>query len=237
MSHTPEEAVSYATWWVRDVLEPKEPVYLIRRAEAPHLFHQWATVAVAHTVSTQRSDVRSFLDAAGRWRGHGFACVIDLGRLRESVLLADCRDLLLHEYGHHLLIAERPAPDAPSDLPAADAAEVESYRGLYDLATTTTCPWFNHEADFVRIMLHCWHRSWVRRRPLEARNVWAAGPAYGLAPIGDYLRVLWPTGDLQRHERTPLEEIAQTPIPLVFEDFSQADCERYKQAHHDEFSR
>jgi hypothetical protein len=168
------------------------------------------------------------LESRGDWRGNGFACVIDCEALATggATLKANARDLTLHEFGHFLL--EKPEAGEPIVERLPTTEEVTKYRRLYDLVAAEVVPWLDHELDFLRIMLHCWHRSLVRRRPLSERNILAAGATYGLSPIRDYLAVMRPIGELERYERTPLEEVAQTEPPAELVRFFEADCLRWK---------
>jgi hypothetical protein len=229
-SQVEADALSFADWWLRDVCEPLRPLYLIARSEAPHLFRLWRSDAAAHTLDTREREVRLHLESRGDWQGHGFACVLDMEALSSvgSTLLTSCRDLALHEFAHGLLWKPVEEENGPVEYPSPPAEEVAAYRGLYDRVVATVEPWVDHGAAFLRIMVHLWHRSIIRKRSLSARNIWAAGSHYGLSPIGDYLAVLRSTGDLERYERTPLEEIARTEPPAELVRFFKADCLRWK---------
>ena len=157
-----------------------------------------------------------------RWQGHGFVTLLDMDRLR-PVKPAMVRAIVLHEYCHYLLKPDRPAADSPSSIEPLTATEMAGYRVLHD-AVRERKPWHGHGAAFIWVMCAVWLRSHERGSPLCGLDILAAGGAYGLSPVADY--VVRAEADLAQLAGVPLEDIARRPVPESVQRLFEADTSR-----------
>jgi hypothetical protein len=137
------------------------PMYVVSQSR---LTPDVGAVSVCHAFTSPSLDLH-LREAIGRdWRGRG-ACVVvnDEGLRRDFPDSFETRFLgtIIHELAH---ILERPSPYRPR--PDADAKKLHS-ESLQIAAVVSgpptpneiETPWYGHEARFIRIAVHLWHRS------------------------------------------------------------------------------
>lgn len=230
-----EVARRYAIGWLRNVLPElaETPVYIIGLDEAPELWRPIGAGAHAHVTFDEDPMVRDHLQRHGLWQGPGFVFMYHW-RMPGGDSPVRLRNLAAHEYVHHVLqrALEREAPPAVTPGPVAEPEpEPETAEDLAAVwrAYGTVLewrPWYDHDAPFIRLMIHIWARSERAQRPLLGFDVLAAGAQYGLSPIREYRTVLG--NEPAELAYLPLVDVARIPVSAGFRDFFDFDSARYR---------
>ncbi|OWY70402.1 hypothetical protein B7486_16570 [cyanobacterium TDX16] len=192
------------------------------------------------------------LAQAGRWRGQGIAFSIDVEKIQERCEYIDLdavlaqfpnipekrlRDLMFterllatsaHEICHGIVdgVAEYSGEESiklASEVIEAVADGRRKCRGGSD-GGETGVPWIDHEAQYIRVVLHMARRCNRAGRDITATQI--MDPLdYGLSPMSAFAAAL---GDEpERLETTNILDISKTPAPDEFSAFWKADVRRW----------
>ncbi len=198
------------------------PIYLSTPTE---LGEEWnIDRAAAYTTTWLDWHTKPQLEAAGRWKGPGFAVVV----CREWLLHGDMPDVLgrlTHEIAHVInnrSSVKRLACDLDPALGPEYAAKVETAAEVDKAFRDFEFPkWFCHEAEFIRSALHLHFRLWEAGHWTTPQSMFIAGESYGVSDGMEYrLRLI---DELKREIDTPIAELLTTPAPEGFIELWQAD--------------
>lgn len=180
--------------------------------------------------------LRDRLEAQGRWRGRGFACVIfehcfaelDARRKTDAMLAA-----LLHEAAHWFdcprpEIRDKPVSEWSQTSPElADRQFVVSVQSEIEQEREqgkrpAVEPWACHDFGFIRAAWHLFFRACENGYEPNPRMMLIGG--FGLNPPEQYLTEL--QGEPLRRINEPLRRVMADEPPLSFMRFALADLER-----------
>jgi hypothetical protein len=202
------------------------PIYLSTPAE---LGDEWAlSGAAAYTSTWLDWHTKPQLEAAGRWKGPGFAVVV----CRDWFLQGDMPDVLgrlTHELAHAIIGSrssiKRMACDVDPALGPEYAAKVETAAEVEKAFRDFELPkWSCHEADFIRVALHLHQRLWERGHWTTPAAMFIAGDLYGVSSGKAYRERL--IDELKSEIETPIAELLATPAPEGFTALWKADTSR-----------
>lgn len=180
--------------------------------------------------------LRPWLATLGRWRGRGFACLID-DRLPRWLVVG----IVLHELAHWLtyqdqvmatcdedsageLVAEHvgvvhPRRDGPGVLSVAVESAIAGARPLRVATPNAQERRDAHDLAFHRAAVHVRHRA--KLAGIDVRNLTFAGDAYGLSSPLSYIEALAEECECMVGE--PIAGVLASPAPDQLAELWQAD--------------
>ena len=167
------------------------------------------------------------LQAAGRWRSRGFACIIADTRDGRPSSPRERIELVLHELAHYL--------DDAANQPVCQSRTLDELAPLTTSCETRTepvdfashklsrDPWHGHGETFIRACAHTAYRATQAGLSATLSDLRAAGPTYGLSVPAAYLRAL---GDECREgEDDLILDVLRSPAPARFSALFARDTE------------
>jgi len=155
------------------------PIYIVGKGAARRAGILEAGDFAGLTSIGMSGDLRRLLEGQGRWRGRGFATIVDVAGITTTAAL---QGIILHEYAHHCEAAAATAQCADAmGLAAYDAALSEPRK---DLGVERPAPPRDeikemHGPRFLRLAIHA-----------ELRAVWRCAP--GVRIVVDPPAYGWP---------------------------------------------
>ncbi len=194
-------------------IEPVElgdgPVYLLDAASAA-----WfdSSTCIGATHPSFDLLLRPILESQGRWRGRGFACLLDVEWFAANAkpwgwrLKAVCRTTI-HELAHRVCF--------PLSMLDSDVTEAFTVAAMStDVAVDDVV---GHGGTWLRALCHlAWRANatpWPYRLQCKADDLGDHG-AYRLSQFRDYADTL--RREIVRHHETPLREVLATEPPAAF---------------------
>lgn len=166
-------------------------------------------------------NLRSHLEAAGRWQGRGTAILVDRS---DALFFA----IVLHELAHAVENLRTPGevvpllevdPAATERVLAILAAEPISYTERSDVPQ-----WFKHGREFIRLCLHLHHRAELLGLRQNVGSLQVAGARYGLSHAIRYQREL--CGEIADFDpERPLTELRGIEPPAGFVELFAQDTQ------------
>jgi hypothetical protein len=183
--------------------------------------------------------LRDFLAANGRWRGRGFATLMN-GAVWQSVSerLSDRRDVfaemfcgcVLHELGHWLsdqstanTAALRDLSDSVREAVTPSSCVLSSLADRPDREVAGRPRWFGHGVDWVRACCHLWWRA----QPKISHQAITNNAGYGLSSLANYADAL--VDELNTRQSDPIRHIVSSPRPSTLEVLWSKDIASWRQ--------
>ena len=178
-----------------------KPIYLVDAADLGLAM----TDTLAFTNRSCDLMLRPFLESTGRWRGRGFACVID----RQVLDPVQRIGVVLHELAHWLDTGDQ--PDHPVMSRRQPAAAMELSDAI--VGSLTIPAWFGHEERFVRAAAHLAYRVAGLIEAVRPRHLRFIGP-YHREPFSEAVFMDALSDELTRSDS--IRSVLDTAAPEAF---------------------
>lgn len=215
-----------------ELLDGAEPAYLATPDQAGERF-QCHDGCCGFTTANIDLALSPYLRRTGRWRGRGFAAIIDARRIIhwQGIVAANVIGVACHELAHHL--ERRPVQSAeweaaPQHVVDEVTAACEEVDFSYCAPERPIPPWYLHGSKFVRACAHLATRVRRLHRGITTDHLRFGGAFYGVSPAKKYMRAL--EAELRDCRDMPIREALATEPAAAFMKLWHHDTKDYQHA-------